>query len=201
MSTATTTKTTNLFAAGTTVKAAGPKKVDKKLFKAPDLCGKIQNYLGLKASIDAQTAELKMIEGDIKSKGKALFMAEYLLQKRTPENFIIQDETGATCQFVAMDKYTIVDETKAAMIESAGLEGLTEEKIEYKFNAELVAKYGGILSQLIIGCEEIAEEDKGNLISGEKIFSIKKGSIDRLIQYDNPEQVFEIINPIITLRK
>lgn len=200
MSTAT-APTTNLFAAGTTVKTAGAKKVDKKLFKAPDLGGKIQNYQTLKAEIEAKTAELKMIEGDIKTKGKTLFMSEYLKERRTPENFIIQDETGATCQFVAMDKYTIVDETKAAMIESAGLEGLTEEKIEYKFNAELVAKYGGILSQLIINCEEIAEEDKGNLISGEKTFNIKKGSIDRLIQYDHPEQVFEIINPIIMLRK
>jgi hypothetical protein len=43
--------------------------------------------------------------------------------------------------------------------------------------------------------------DKGNLISGEKTFSVAKGSIDRLMQYDNPEQVFELINPIIALKK
>lgn len=192
---------TNLFAAGTKVKEPGTKKPDKKLFKAPELGGKIQNYQELKAAIEAQTAALKMIEGDIKGRGKEIFLAEYLALKRTPDNFILQDETGATCQFVAMDKYTVVDETKAAMMESAGLEGLAEEKIEYKLNADLVAKYGAILSQLIINCPEIAEEDKGNLITGEKTFNIKKGSIDRLIQYENPAQVFELINPIIMLRK
>lgn len=192
---------TNLFAVGTQVKQTGSKKPDKKLFKAPELGGKIQNYQTLKASIEAQTAELKMIEGDIKLKGKELFLSEYQTLKRTPDNFIIQDETGATCQFVTMDKYTIVDETKAAMMEAAGLEDLTEEKVEYKFNAELVAKYGGILSALIINCKEIAEEDKPLLITGEKTFSVKKGSIDRLLQYEQPAQVFELINPILMLRK
>lgn len=201
MTTTTATPATNLFAAGTKVKETGSKKPDKILHKCPDLGDKIANYLSLKASIEAQTGELKMIEGDIKLKGKELFLAEYLKQKSTPDNFKMQDETGAVCQFVAMDKYTIVDETKAAMLDSAGLEGLAEEKVEYKFNAELVAKYGGILSQLIINCDEIAEEDKGNLITGEKTFCIKKGSIDRLMQYDSPAQVFELINPILMLRK
>lgn len=195
----TATKTANLFTA--TVKATGPKKADKKLFKAPELGDKIGKLMALKATIEASTAELKMIEGDVKGIGRTLFMGEYLTQKRTPENFIIQDEKGATCQFVVMDKYTIVDETKAAMLDAAGVSDLLEEKIEYKFNADLVAKYGGILSQLIIDCPDISEEDKGNLISGEKSFSIKKGSIDRLLQYENPAGVFEIINPITMIRK
>ena len=80
-------------------------------------------------------------------------------------------------------------------------DGLVDEKIEYKFNAELVEKYGAILSQLIINCPKIADEDKGLLITGEKTFCVKKGSIDRLMQYDEPQQVFELINPILMLRK
>ena len=71
----------------------------------------------------------------------------------------------------------------------------------YKFNAELVEKYGQVLSELILNCPAIDDMDKGNLISGEKTFSVAKGSIDRLMQYDNPEQVFELINPIIALKK
>lgn len=200
MSTTATKKTVvNLFATGTTVKPTGAKKVEKILHKCPELGGKIQNYQNLKASIEAQTAELKMIEGDIKLKGKDIFLSEYLKQKSTPDNFKMMDESGAVCQFVAMDKYTIVDETKAAMLEN--FDGLVEEKIEYKFNADLVEKYGSILSQLIINCPKIADEDKPLLITGEKTFSVKKGSIDRLLQYDQPQQVFELINPILMLRK
>jgi hypothetical protein len=54
---------------------------------------------------------------------------------------------------------------------------------------------------LILNCPDIEEEDKGNLISGEKTFSVTKGSIDRLMQYDSPEAVFELINPIVALKK
>jgi hypothetical protein len=80
-------------------------------------------------------------------------------------------------------------------------EGLLSENVVYKFNADLVEKYGAVLSELILNCPDIEEEDKGNLISGEKTFSVTKGSIDRLMQYDSPEAVFELINPIVALKK
>jgi hypothetical protein len=140
-----------------------------------------------------------MIEGDIKGIGKKLFMSEYKAQRSTPDNFKIQDETGNSCMFICMDKYTIVDETKASIL--ANFEGLLAENVVYKFNADLVEKYGAVLSELILNCSDIDDLDKGNLISGEKTFSVAKGSIDRLMQYANPEQVYELINPIVALKK
>ena len=192
------TTTTNLFATATKVKET-TKKTDKKVIQAPDLGNKVQRYAELKQTIDSATGELKMIEADIKSVGKSFFMREYHNQRSTPDNFKIQDDTGNTCMFICMDKYTIVDETKAGIL--GQFEGLLDENVVYKFNAELVEKYGAILSKLIINCKDIDDLDKGNLISGEKTFSVKKGSIDRLMQYDNPDQVFELINPIVSLKK
>lgn len=192
------TTTTNLFATATKVKET-IKKTDKKVIPAPLLGNKIQRYAELKQQIDSATGELKMIEGDIKAVGKDLFMKEYRQQKSTPDNFKIQDDTGNSCMFICMDKYTIVDETKAGIL--GNFEGLLAENVVYKFNAELVEKYGAILSELILNCPEIDDLDKGNLISGEKTFSVAKGSIDRLMQYDNPEAIFELINPIVALKK
>ena len=140
-----------------------------------------------------------MIEGDIKLVGKDLFMKEYRQQKSTPDNFKIQDDTGSSCMFIVMDKYTIVDENKAGIL--SNYDGLLAENVVYKFNAELVEKYGQVLSELILNSADIDDMDKGNLISGEKTFSVTKGSIDRLMQYDSPEQVFELINPIVALKK
>jgi hypothetical protein len=100
---------------------------------------------------------------------------------------------------IVMDKYTIVDENKAGIL--SNFDGLLAENVVYKFNADLVEKYGAVLSELIINCPEIDDLDKGNLITGENTFSVAKGSIDRLMQYDNPEQVFELINPIVALKK
>jgi hypothetical protein len=126
-------------------------------------------------------------------------MSEYKQQRSTPDNFKIQDETGNSCMFICMDKYTIVDETKAGIL--ANFEGLLAENVVYKFNADLVEKYGAVLSELILNCSDIDDLDKGNLISGEKTFSVAKGSIDRLMQYANPDQVYELINPIVALKK
>jgi len=192
------TQTTNLFATATKVKETA-KKTDKKVINAPELGNKIQRFAELKQLIDSATGELKMIEGDIKGIGKKLFMSEYKQQRSTPDNFKIQDETGNSCMFICMDKYTIVDETKAGIL--ANFEGLLAENVVYKFNADLVEKYGAVLSELILNCSDIDDLDKGNLISGEKTFSVAKGSIDRLMQYANPDQVYELINPIVALKK
>ena len=192
------TTTTNLFASATKIKETA-KKTDKKVINAPELGNKIQRFAELKQLIDSATGELKMIEGDIKGIGKKLFMSEYKQQRSTPDNFKIQDETGNSCMFICMDKYTIVDETKAGIL--ANFEGLLAENVVYKFNADLVEKYGAVLSELILNCSDIDDLDKGNLISGEKTFSVAKGSIDRLMQYANPEQVYELINPIVALKK
>ena len=192
------TTTTNLFATATKVKET-TKKTDKKVIQAPILGNKVQRYAELKQIIDSATGELKMIEGDIKAIGKDLFMKEYRSQKSTPDNFKIQDDTGNACMFICMDKYTAVDENKANILDQ--FDGLLAENIVYKFNAELVEKYGAILSELILNCADIDDLDKGNLISGEKTFSVTKGSIDRLMQYENPDQIFELINPIVALKK
>jgi len=192
------TTTTNLFATATKVKETA-KKTDKKVINAPELGNKIQRFAELKQLIDSATGELKMIEGDIKGIGKKLFMSEYAKQRSTPDNFKIQDESGNACMFICMDKYTIVDETKANILSQ--YDGLLAENVVYKFNADLVEKYGAVLSELILNCPDIDDLDKGNLISGEKTFSVAKGTIDRLMQYANPEQVYELINPIVALKK
>jgi hypothetical protein len=192
------TTTTNLFATATKVKET-TKKTDKKVILSPFLGNKVQRYAELKQMIDSATGELKMIEGDIKAVGKDLFMKEYRTQRSTPDNFKIQDETGNSCMFICMDKYTIVDENKAGILSQ--FDGLLAENVVYKFNADLVEKYGAVLSELILNCPDIDDLDKGNLISGEKTFSVAKGSIDRLMQYDSPEAVFELINPIVALKK
>ena len=191
-------KTTNLFAA-TTTKTAAPKKADKQVLSAHELGDKVKRFADLKNQIDALTGELKMIEGDIKGKGRELFVQEYKRERRTPDNFKIQDQTGSSCLFIVMDKYTAVDDEKAAILKD--FDGLLGENVVYKFNTELVEKYASVLSELILNCPDIADEDKGNLISGERTYSVNKGSIDRLLQFANPEQVMELINPICALKK
>lgn len=191
-------KSINLFAA-TKVKEPAKKVAEKKIIKAELLEDKIQKFNQLKDEIESTTGLLKMLEGDIKTTGREVFMKEYRTGKIRPESFKLQDKTGASCLFICMDKYTTVDETKAEVLEQ--FDGLLEEKQTFKINADLIEKYGEVLSKLILGSKNIEEEDKLNLIQGEKAYSVKKGSIERLLQYDNPDMVFELINPIVSLKK
>jgi hypothetical protein len=196
MTTATTTK--NLF--GTTVKVPAAKKAtDKKTIVAQILEEKVKRFLELKNIIDNATGELKMLEGDIKDVGKQNFLKEYRSNKLKPDNFNIEDKAGSKVMFICMDKYTIVDETKAEILSQ--FDELLGEKRIFTLNAELVDKYGEVLSSIIGNCAEISDEDKPNLITGELQYFVKKGSIDRLLQYDDMEQVFELINPICSLKK
>ena len=190
---------TNLFATSVMVKQPAAKKADKKIVKVADLGDKITTWAGLKGEIESKTALLKMLEGDIKAAGRFSFMEQYKAQKSTPDNFHLQDEVGSGCLFICMDKYTVVDETKAEVL--GNFEGLLNETVVYKFNPELVEKYGAVLSALIMGSKQIADEDKGLLITGEKTFSVAKGSIDRLMLFPEPEMIFDLINPICSLKK
>lgn len=189
----------NLFGAAKVKAPAATTKALKKFIAAPELESKIARFNKLKDQIDADTGEMKMLEGDIKAKGRELFLKEYHAQKSKPDSFKITDASGAACMFIAMDKYTVVDETKAEIL--AAYEGLLEEKNTFTVNAELIDRYGEILSALIMGCKKIDEDDKSRLIEGVKTYSVAKGSIDRLLQYDQPDLIFQLINPIVSLKK
>lgn len=200
MSNTTTSPAVNLFNTNLKAKEPGTKKTDKKVINAPSLEDKVRRFADLKAQIDEATAQLKMIEGDIKAEGRLQFLSEYLRESKTPDNFKLMDKTGASCLFIVMDKYTSVDETKAEILRQYN--GLLTETRTYKFNPDLVDKYGAILSDLIVNCQDIAEEDKGQLISGEIAYSVTKGSIDKLLlQSATPSEIFELINPIVSLKK
>ena len=192
------TTTINLFAA-TKVKEPAKKVSAKKQFKVTLLDNKIAKFSDLKNQIESATSELKMIEADIKTVGKDLFLKEYKAGKLRPESFKIEDASGASCMFICMDKYTIVDENKAEILQQ--FDNLLDERLTYKINPDLVEKYAAVLSGLIVNCPDISDEDKTQLIQGEKQYGIVKGALDRLLQYDAPEQIFELINPIVALKK
>lgn len=196
----TTSSKVNLFAKGTKVKETGTSKTKaKKIVIVPELKDAVRSWNSIKQEIDRWKSQLAMVEGDIKLMGRVQFLSQYEQLKLRPESFRLQDETGSQCLFVVMDKYTVVDENKAEVLSQ--FDGVVEEVVEYKVDPEMVEKYGQLLSDFINDSPDIADEDREKIIAGEKVFRVKKGTIDRLLQYDNPEQIFELINPIVALKK
>ena len=85
-------------------------------------------------------------------------------------------------------------------------EDIIEENIVYKLNNEMVNKYADIISELIINCNDIKEEDKFNIITSSTEYSIKKGTIDELYtlneKYQIPvNEIYSDIKPVESLQK
>ena len=59
---------------------------------------------------------------------------------------------------------------------------------------------GELLSTFIQENDLIPDEVKGNLIIQETSMRVPKGTINRLLEYDNPKEIFYLIQPVVALR-
>jgi hypothetical protein len=188
---------TNLFAAAKPAAASSASKKTKEDVLVPGIADRIARYDALKAIIKNAEAEKEVIGGSLKEVGKEKFLELYELRRRNPETFNLADE-DEKIMFIVMDKYIKVEPEKAGMLEN--YPGLLETTTTYKFNPALLDRTGEIISRLIMESTELSDDEKANLIVAETKVGIKSGSIDRLMDYDNPAQIFDLIEPILALK-
>jgi hypothetical protein len=188
---------TNLFAAAKPAAASSASKKTKEDVLVPGIADRIARYDALKAIIKNAEAEKEVIGGSLKEVGKEKFLELYELRRRNPETFNLADE-DEKIMFIVMDKYIKVEPEKAGMLEN--YPDLLETTTTYKFNPALLDRTGEIISRLIMESTELSDDEKANLIVAETKIGIKTGSIDRLMDYDNPAQIFDLIEPILALK-
>jgi hypothetical protein len=164
----------------------------------------IKKYDELKAIINNAKAEQEIIGGKLKEIGREKFMDLYEEKGTRPANFDLADGAENILLEVT-DKYLKVDEEKAELLRN--YDGLLEETTTYKFSADLLEKevangmtIGEIVSSLIQGTDLISEEDKARLIVAETSMKVKKGTINNLLNYENPRLIFDLIQPILALK-
>jgi hypothetical protein len=190
-------KAPNLFAAAKPAAASSASKKTKEDVLVPGIADRIARYDALKAIIKNAEAEKEVIGGSLKEVGKEKFLELYELRRRNPDTFNLVDE-DEKIMFYVMDKYIKVEPEKAGMLEN--YPGLLETTTTYKFNPALLDRTGEIISRLIMESTELSDDEKANLIVAETKIGIKTGSIDRLMDYDNPAQIFDLIEPIMALK-
>lgn len=188
------------------------KKTDKKGAKgkekeAVDVDGyesDIAEYKRLNEKIKMLTADKELIGGKLKSVGKEKFIELYEEKRRTPDNFLLRDGDEQIL-FMVQDKYIKVTPEKEAMLDNYG-KGLVETVTTYKFT-DLIEKRlpnGQTIGEVVVGMimdnKMIPDMDKMNLITAEVVTRIPKGTIDRLMEYKDPAEVFTLIEPIVALK-
>lgn len=181
-------------------KQAAPKTASKKAgpeVQVPGLADDIKRYDELKAIIKNAEAEKEILHGTLRQVGIDKFMELYERRGSRPENFDLADRDQSIL-FIMNDKYEKVLPEKAAILDN--YPGLLETEVKYSFDPATLDRVGEVVSRLIMESNLLSDEDKRNLIVVETKQYIKKGSIDRLLQYDNPRMIFDLIKPITGLK-
>lgn len=166
---------------------------------------KIRRYDSLDADIKNLEAEKKLLSGELYDIGREKFLDLYEKKGFNPVSFDLADGSQ-NILFGVSDKYISVKGERAELLRNYD-DGLLEESTTYKFSTDLLEKelengmtVGEIISNLIQGSNLIPDEVKQNLIVQEKAMRVPKGTINRLLEYDNPREVFYLIQPVVSLK-
>jgi len=195
-------KAANLFA---TAKQNAPEKKsakkEKESVQVKGLAKSLARYDELKEAIKNSEAEMEVLAGTIKQVGKEKFLELYETRNRKPESFHLADGDHKVL-YIVQDAYkgdrSGMSAEKVALFED--FDDVLETNTTYSFNPDVLNRVGDKISQIIMSSKLISDEDKANLIVATSKTTIKKGTIEKLMDYDNPTMMFELIEPIVALK-
>lgn len=197
-------KSKSLFAAAKPVPATKSAAKKRERVQVDGIANLIREYDELNAVIKDAESSKKVIGGELKELGREKFLDLYEQRGFRPANFDLADGNENILLEVT-DKYLKVEPEKAAILEQ--YDGLLEVKTTYEFNEEILEKrvsdsmtVGDVVSMLIQDSNLLSDSDKENLIKAKTTMRVPKGTLDRLLDYDNPREVFSLIQPILALK-
>jgi hypothetical protein len=167
-----------------------------------DKISRVYEIMKMKKTLEA---EEKLIKGEIKELAREKFIEKYEQMGRRPDNFKVA-EGDEEILFIVQDNYITVSDEKMVLLKENYPE-LLSEKVTYKISEMMMKKegkdgrqIGEILKDLIGRSRDITDEDKANLFTITRDMSITDGAIEKLAEYDNIEEVYNIIQPIEALK-
>jgi hypothetical protein len=183
-------------------KAAASKKRER--VQVDGIAEKIRKYDSLDAEIKNLEAEKEILSGELYQVGREKFLELYIKRSARPANFDLADGSE-NILFQVTDRYISVSQEKAEILRQ--FDGLLEEIDTYKFKTELLEKelengitIGELISNFIESSDLLSEEDKEKLIEKETKKRITKGAINKLMDYEDPKEVFYLIQPVVALK-
>jgi hypothetical protein len=197
---------TNLFQkakkAAPVTKAAKDKKIRLQVTD-PTFFSKVEKLEQLNDTLKSAKAQADMISDEIKDLAKSEWVDYYSQTGKNPESvMIVQEVAGDTAQvmFIPTDKYITVTEARAEELRETYGEEIVEEETTFSFDSTMIEKYGEVLSMLIENCAEISEADREKIIKATTKYSVAKGTIDKLNQYGDVQEVMEAVKPVVALK-
>lgn len=185
------------------------KSTDSKVRVRPDsvegeeLFDMISQMEDLQKKVKSYKAKLDMVSSEVKSLSIEEFLKLYKDTGKYTGSFMIEAEEDsdiAQVMVVPTDKYLKIDEERAGELSEKYGEDFVETSVSYGFDTKVLNKYSDEISEAIMGAD-IPQSAKEKLIKSDKSFSVKKGSIEKMLDTDiEIGEVFEDIKPILQLK-
>ena len=182
--------------------AAKDKKVRLQVTD-PNFFSKVEKLEQLNDRMKSDKAVADMISDELKDLAKSEWVDYYTQTGKNPESVVIcQEVAGDTAQvmFIPTDKYITVTEARAEELRETYGEEIVEEDTTFAFDSAMIEKYGEVLSMLIENCSDITDADKEKIIKATTKYSVAKGTIDKLNQYGDVQEVMEAVRPVVALK-
>jgi hypothetical protein len=198
--------TKNLFSAAKSTAPKTSAKKDEKVrinLNDPDFFTKIYKLEVLQDRMKSDKAQADLIADEIKELSKEEWVRLYEKTGKNPGSIFVEsivNEQTAQVMFVPSDKYLTVTPDKAEVLVEKYGQDIVEEKTTFSFDNDMIEKYGEVLSNLIMNCDDISDSDKEKIIKASTSYSISKGTIDKMKYFGPINEVMEEIKPVIALK-
>jgi hypothetical protein len=196
----------NLFNKAKTTAPKAAAKKDEKVrvnLNDTDFFTKVYKLEILQDRMKSDKAQADMIADEIKDLSKEEWIRLYEKTGKNPGSIFVEsivNEQVAQVLYVPSDKYITVNADKAeVLIEKYG-EDIIEEKTTFSFDNDMIEKYGEVLSNLIMSCNDISDSDKEKIIKASTSYSISKGTIDKMKFFGPIGEIMEEIKPVVALK-
>ena len=183
-------------------KSAKDKKIRLQVTD-PNFFAKVEKLEQINDRMKSDKAVADMISDELKDIAKAEWCEYYQQTGKNPDSVMIVQEVGddvSQLMLVPSDKYITVTEARAEELRETYGEEIITEETTFGFDPTMIEKYGEILSRLIEECGEISEKDKEKIITATTKYSVAKGTIDKLNQYGDVQEVMEAVKPVVALK-
>lgn len=172
----------------------------------PEFHQNLSRLADLTVELDSLKAEAEMCSARVKERSIKEFVDLYAKNAKYPGSFSIRatgipELPAAALMFIPTDKYLKIDETRYNELLDLYGPNLVSEKTVYTMNAELVEKYGQIISDLVMNAKGISEEDKLKLISASVSYEVKKGTIQEVSKFEGSlSNIIDDIRPVYQMK-
>ena len=196
----------NLFTKSKKVAPVKDKAKDEKihlLVEGTEFFDKIESLERLKENIKRDTARADMISDEVREISKEKWIEQYEKTGKNPESVMVEAKKGldvGQVMFLPSDKYISINAERAEELTGKYGSEIVEEKTTFSFDNVMVEKYGDVISRLIEESDEISDEDKAKIIKASVVFTVAKGTIDKLNEYGEVSEIMDEVRPVVSLK-